>query len=272
MSWKSLGKKIPVILSAGLAIVSLQISEKEIVKNNSKDNSPEQMRGAIQEQRASLKLALQLPSLGFDNTVANATLIQFIQYFGDSEAREKTDYSASADFFEVILKNDPYHLAHYVFLSGSNTLYAGNPDRTVELIDNSLSELSPEQPSDGFYVWRYKAVDELLFLGDSSASQNSFNTAADWAEQSKSPNAEVVSEQSRQTAEFLATNPSSRIAQIDAWGSILTTALDDNTRAIVVQKIESLGGSISITEEGGISISYGHEETANSEEGKSSDT
>lgn len=256
MSWKSLGRKISVIAFAGLSIISIQTPEKRVIQGISTERSVAEIQASVQKRKSKLNLAYHIPSFGFRNVLADISFIQFLQYFGDPEERNRTGYDESADFFKVILKSDPYYLAHYVFLSGSNTLYAGRPEKTVELIDTSLQKLSPNKPADGFYVWRYKAVDELLFLGNSSAARTSYDTAADWAKKSSVPEARFMSEQSRKTANFLASNPDSRNAQIDAWGSLLTTALDDGARIRIIKKIESLGGSVLISEDGGISIRY----------------
>ncbi len=170
--------------------------------------------------------------------------------------REKTGYNNSSKYFEAVLKHDPAYLDFYLFLSGSSTIYAGQPEKTIDIIDRGLRELSPNQPTNSYFIWRYKAVDELLFLGDGKAAQRSFSTAADWARKSNDPDAGIVANLSQKTADFLEDNSASSVAQIDAWSSLLSTALDNETRARAIKKIEGLGGSVIIDESGQVSIRY----------------
>ena len=65
---------------------------------------------------------------------------------------------------------------------------------------------------------------------------------------------------SQQTADFLEKNPDSKAAQIGAWSSILTTAVDDETRRRAIKSIQALGGEVSISENGSVSVKYSQEE------------
>ncbi len=253
----------------GATVVGSQFIEKADLKARSTNSAQAQIDSSGEELSASLELVRHSPSIGFRNVVANTVFIQFLQYFGDDDARKQFGYAKSPDFFEALISQDPYYRDFYIFLSGSSTLYAGRPDRSVEITASGLSNLSPNQPPDSYYVWRYKAVDELLFLGDNKAAQASFGTAADWAAQSKAPGSEQIAIQSRRTADFLADNPNSRVAQIDAWSSLLTTALDKDTRIRAIKKIEELGGSIVISEDGSLGVQY--EKAEDSESANNSD-
>lgn len=244
----------------GAAIVGSQFLEKSDLKAQSTNSSKEQIDLAEKELSARLKLLQHSPTIGFDNLLADSVFVQFLQYFGDDEAREQVGYAKSPEFFETLISLDPHYRDFYIFLSGSSTLYAGKPEKTVQLMASGLSQLSPNQPPDSYYIWRYKAVDELLFLGDTEAAQNSYNFAADWAAQSTNEGAEQISHLSKQTAHFLAESPNSKNAQIDAWGSLLTTALDKTTRDHAIKRIKALGGNVIVSEEGGIQIKYEQEE------------
>ena len=64
-----------------------------------------------------LSMIEKLPSIGFRNIVANWSFIQFIQYFGEDEARRKTGYGKSADFYlSTTIQHDPYFRDFYIFL------------------------------------------------------------------------------------------------------------------------------------------------------------
>lgn len=209
-----------------------------------------------QEEIISTNLALgqQLPSLGFDNFIANWFFLQFLQYFGDTPAREVNGYSLSPEFFKIIIPNDPYFRLFYIFMSGSTSNFAGQPEVSIELLSEGLQHMTPTVPDDSFYLWRYKAVDQLLFLGDGEAAQQSFQTAADWARQSSHADAPFIAENSQRTADFLANNPDSRFAQINSWFTVLANAFDDATRQRAIERIEALGGQVVPNERGGFSI------------------
>ena len=196
----------------------------------------------------------KLPSLGFRNVTANYMFLEFLSYFGDDEVRSRAGYKLSPDFFETIIRCDPYFKDFYIFLSQSISVYAGLPDKAVELMNGGVEKLAPNQPPDGYHIWRYKGVDELLFAGDSKAAQYSFEKAASWAAQSDEPDSEAISQMSQQTAQFLATDPDSKQAQISAWSSVLIAALDDETRTRAVEEIRSLGGNVIFGENGSVRI------------------
>ena len=208
-------------------------------------------------------LALKsMPSIGFRNIVADWSFVQFLQYFGDDKAREQTGYDNSAKYLSVAIHHDPYLRDFYVFLSGSSTIFAGKPEETIQVMSAGLNQLSAHRAPDNYYIWRYKGTDELLFLNDGKAAQKSFEMAANWALQSIDREAGIVAQVSQQTAQFLAKNPDSHLAQINAWGSILTTALDNQTRNRAIEKIRELGGDVVMTEDGQMQIIYSRAEAS----------
>ncbi|MGB7440222.1 MAG: hypothetical protein WA919_04080, partial [Coleofasciculaceae cyanobacterium] len=105
-----------------------------------------------------------------------------------------------------------------------------------------------------YYVWRYKGIDELLFLGDGQAAQQSFAKAAEWASTYSDPESQSIAAISSQTAEFLKNNPQSKAAQISAWAMVLGNATDKRTQQIAISQIEALGGKVIITPEGGLRL------------------
>jgi hypothetical protein len=203
---------------------------------------------------ANLALAQRIPTFGFDNLIANWFFLQFLQYFGDTPSRQKIGYSLSPEYFRVILSNDPYYRTYYIFMSGSVSNFAAQPEASIEMLKQGLEQMTPTFPNDSFYLWRYKGVDQLLFLGDGVAAQQSFQSASDWARQSSHPDAALIAKSSQQTANFLANNPNSRLAQINAWLSVLGNAFDDATRQRTIERIEALGGRIIPNADGSFSV------------------
>jgi len=241
-------------LGCAAAVVMLQLPQLNALRNSSKNTTPASLKRELASERLSLNLLQKTPAFGFDNLLADWVFINFLQYFGDEPARAVTGYQLSPEYFEVIIDQDPRFLEAYLFLSGSSSLYAGMPERSVALMEKGLKSLSPQVPPQSYYVWRYKAVDELLFLGDAQAARQSFAKAAEWASTYPDPESQSVAAISRQTAEFLSRNPQSKSAQVSAWATVLNNAVDDGTRQRVIDRIEALGGKVVVTPEGRLNI------------------
>lgn len=241
-----------LIFFLGVGIVFFQKSymKENIVNKNT------QVDYFQEEEKIKTALALQkkMPTLGFDNLLASWQYLQFIQYFGDGVARQKTGYSAVTDYFELISNYDPNFVNGHLFLSTANSIYAGKPAQTVSLLNNILSKISPTVNPNAFLLWGYKGVDEILFLGDIPEAKKSYEKAAEWALTRGDEVGKTVAKQNLETAEFLRKNPDSKKAQVGAWANILTTAFDDNTRQMAINNIRALGGEVIISQDGQIQV------------------
>jgi hypothetical protein len=208
----------------------------------------------VKSQSLQLQLAQKLPTLGFRNLLADWAFLQFLQYFGDDEARKVAGYGLSPDFFEVILRRDPFFTETYNYLFASVSLYLGQPETTIALVDRSLQKMTPQFPPKSYYLWRNKALDELLLLNDVKGAMVSLETAAQWAEQSGDPEGAQVAQISRQMVQFLRTNPDSRIARSLAWSGVIVRAVDERSRELAIARIEALGGQVTITPGGAVQV------------------
>lgn len=235
---------ILVILAAIAAIGALQLPELRKLQTQTQTASAEDIRRSVESEKARLAFLQHAPAFGFDNLIADWTFLNFLQYFGDVAARQKTDYTLSPDFFEVILNRDPYFIQAYTFLSTSASIYAGLPERSTALMKTALHSLKPNIPPDSYVAWRQLGIDQLLFLGDAQAARQSFLTAAQWASQSSAPDSRNAAILSQQTADLLKMNPDSKTAQVAVWAMVLSNAPDAQTRQTAVQRIERLGGKI----------------------------
>lgn len=243
---------LPVALL--LALVPLQ--QRRLATLQDRSVTDQSLHQQDQATAATLALAQKMPTFGFDNLVGNWFFLRFLQYFGDDEARAKTGYHLSPEFFRVVIPKDPYYRMFYLFLSGSTSNFAAQPEQSVAITAQGLERLTPTLPSDGFYIWRYRGVDELLYLGDGKAAQRSFQTAAAWGRQSPEVDAPIIAENSQRTADFLANNPLSKQAQVNAWASVLANAFDNATRQNAIDRIEALGGTVTVSETGEIRLQF----------------
>jgi hypothetical protein len=234
-----------IVLISYSTIVYLQISRLSQLDRKAKQplTKVEYLREEQQTQ-ASLKLMARLPTFGFQNLVSNWSFLNFLQYFGDDQARSKTGYRITPVFFQVIIDRDPHFLAMYPYLSASVSLYGGQPQQTVRLLQQGINAIPPTMQSEAYFLWQAKAVDELLLLGRIQDARHSYEMASSWANQSKDPQIKAIAARSRQTAQFLASNPDSRRARVGSWYNILTNAIDDPTRQFAAKQIQALGGEI----------------------------
>ncbi|MEH1780321.1 MAG: hypothetical protein V7L26_14590 [Nostoc sp.] len=239
-----------VIWACILGVGLIQFPQLQKLINRKQSVSLETLQKEIKSENLRLKFLQKMPSFSYDNFIADLVYLNFLQYFGDDEVRNRTGYSLSPEYFEVILERDPRFLAAYRSLSTSTSLYAGMPERAIALSEKGLKSLSPSVPEKSYYVWRYKGVDELLFLGNAKAAQKSFATAANWASKFSDPESQVIANTSQRTAEFLSRNPNSRYAQISSWSMVLNNHVDQRTQKRAIREIEALGGKVITTPEG----------------------
>jgi hypothetical protein len=234
------------ILGVGL----MQFPRLQTLLNSKQSTSLETLEKDIKAEHLRLNLLKKIPSFSYDNFIGNLVYLSFLQYFGDDDVRATTGYSLSPEYFDVILERDPRFLTAYLSLSTSTSLYAAMPERAIALMNKGLKSLSPGVPEQSYYAWRYKGIDELLFLGNSQAAQQSFTTAANWASKFSDEESKYIAVSSQKTAEFLRQNPNSKYAQIATWGMVLSNQVDDRTSKRAIKAIEALGGKVVATPQG----------------------
>lgn len=249
----SLGAILASLLCIG-AVGLLQVPELNALKQKSQIATKQELQRQVNSEALRLNLLKGTPTFGFDNLFSDWVYLNFLQYFGDDDARSLTGYTLSPNYFDIIIDRDPRFLGAYIGLSTSVSLYAAQPEKSVALMNQGLKSLSPQSPPKSYYVWRQKGVDELLFLGDKEAAQNSFEKAADWANTYSDEESKSVAALSRRTAQFLQRNPNSKLAQIGAWTMVLQSAPDTRTRKIAVRQIRALGGDVIVTPQGQLQI------------------
>ncbi len=250
---QGVGLALVILLCVG-ALAALQVPQLQRLLNKSQIATVEQIQRDTQIEQTRLSLLKVLPPFGFNNLIADWAYLNFLQYFGDDVARQKTDYQLSADYFDVILSRDPYFLEAYTYASTSTALYAGQPERSVAAMQRGLQFLKPNVPPGSYYAWRQLGIDQLLFLGDAEAARQSFTTAAEWARASTVPGSDTVAQTSQQTVDFLTRNPTSKTAQVGAWTMVLSSAPDERTQKTAVSRIEALGGKVVKNPDGTYSI------------------
>jgi hypothetical protein len=237
----SLLKTLGLVAIIGGLIMAIVEMQQEKVKTLTKEKLLE--RNYAQESRlenAQVELLKNIPSFGFNNMLANWAMLQFIQYYGDGDARRETGYGLSPDFMEIVTKNDPKFVRAYLMMSVASSLNAGKPERTVEIMNKGLSKITPDV-TDAYFLWLYKGVDELLFLGDIPAAKKSNQMAADWA---KIAGNEFIEKSARGTVKFLETNPDSRAPRVGAWMLVWLNSKEEETRRLAKENIEKLGGKL----------------------------
>jgi len=237
----SLLKTLGLIAVIGGLIMVIVEMQQEKVKTLTKEKLLE--RNYAQESRlenSQVQLFKNIPSFGFNNMLANWAMLQFIQYYGDEDARRETGYGLSPDFMEIVAKNDPKFVRAYLMMSVASSLNAGKPERTIEIMNKGLSKLTPDV-TDAYFIWLYKGVDELLFLGDIPAAKKSYQMAGDWA---KIAGNEFIEKSARGTVKFLETNPDSRAPRVGAWMLVWLNSQNEETRRLAKENIEKLGGKL----------------------------
>ncbi|NEP42551.1 MAG: hypothetical protein F6K35_26345, partial [Okeania sp. SIO2H7] len=195
-------KNLAIALTAMGGVIAMQLflpPEGSPLKERSSAYAEEALR---QEQQEALRLQVlkNAPTFGFDNLIADWTFLEFLEYFGDDDARNTTGYSLSEDYFDIITKLNPRWVDVYLFVSNSLSIYEGKPKRGVEYMTRGVESLSPEIHSDAWLVPRYRGIDQLLLVGDIEGAIASHELAAKWAEGTDD---EQLVSLFKNTAEFL---------------------------------------------------------------------
>ena len=231
----------PFIVLAGIVVLQAQEYKKSVRKLNNADYLAQE-----QQQARTVDWQRRSPHLGFDNLKANLTYLDFVQYFGDEHARDTIGYTLVPDYFEAINSIDPRFTQAHLSLSVANSMYAGNPDKTIALMEQALESVEPES-KDAAFLWTYKGLDELLFMGDKQAAIDSYTMAAEWTY--------LTNKESPKAIEDLAValEDASEIelkeAQIRAWSSVLIYIRDNQRQREIMNKIASLKAEIAALEQ-----------------------
>jgi hypothetical protein len=207
-------------------------------------------------QQASLALLQKMPGGSYSNLTANWSFLQFLQYFGDQQARSTTGYSLNPEFLATVVHHDPRFVDAYLYMSSASSLYAGRPDKTVKIMSQGLQSLSPEIRQ-SYWIWIYKGVDELLFLNNSDDAKNSYIMGANWAERQRPQDEETrqVIDSAQKTVTFLERGHISRTVRISAWLTLLGNARNDvKLQRFIIRKVISLGAKVSISPEGHLRV------------------
>ena len=196
-----------------------------------------------EEQNLQTKINLQknIPAFGFNNLKADWLFLNFVQYLGDKTAREETGYSLTTQYFANIIENDINFLSAYLILANTNTMYAGQPEKSISLIEEVLNSSSAENDTKQYYLlWLHKAYDELFFLGDIATAKSSYNQAQHWLRKQhlNSPIDRIGGYVPN--IELLAKNSDIIQAQILAWSTVLPYVKDQKTQQKITEKIDIL--------------------------------
>ena len=227
---------VGLILFSLVATVKLQHSQYQKVKTEI--NNPNYFE-AEQELQTKLNFRKLVPSFGFDNLVADSWYLEFAQYFGDKAAREETGYSLVSQYFSAIADRDPLFFEAHATLSVANSMYAGQAEQTVNLMNQILAKV-PDSQQNAHQIWSLKALDETLFLGNITAAQHSYRQAISLAAAQNDLDANSAIAVNQQRVDFLATKPDPTLAQITAWRSVLPNVVKQAERKIIKEKIATL--------------------------------
>ena len=230
-----------IIFSIVGAIFTLQ---KEHYHHSRTQTRAENHAEQIESAQIALKAHKLIPTFGFNNLRANVTYLQFVQYFGDSEARKQTGYNLVPSYFETVASYDPNFTQANLSLSVANSMYAGQAEKTVTLMEKILDSSSSDLDN-AYLIWFAKGLDEFLFLGDNQAALNSHQNAAKSAINQEHRDLSKITAVNQSKIEYLATNPDTTEAQIFAWKSVLPHVVDPDNRQRISDRIASLEQNLS---------------------------
>lgn len=193
---------------------------------------------AARQERSGLKLLQRLPTLGYDNLMADWIFLRFLGYFGDDVARSQTGYNLIPDYFETIVRLDPQFLGIYPFLSTGISYYLGNPELAGKYMDRGIQSLSPEVNPNGFAILRFRGLDQLLLEGDIPGTIETYYRIAEWFERIGKPDS---ANQFRRGAQFLKQYPNSLQPRFWGWQEVYYNAVDRRVQERAEEELLKLG-------------------------------
>lgn len=235
---KLLAPLSPFLCLAG--IVWLQ--SQEFIKSSQQLNTEDYL-ALEQEQSRLIDWQEQSPDLSFGNLKANWSYLNFVQYFGDGDARETIGYSLVPEYFELITQIDPHFTIANLNLSLANSLFYGNPEKSIALLEEILATVDPESEK-AELLWTSKGLDELLFMGDKAAAIKSYEMAAKWADLSSEDRPDGFTIKDLAQALESTNEIDLKEAQIRAWSSVLVHVKDNQRRREILSKINKIQDEI----------------------------
>ena len=239
----------PFICLAGIVILQAQEYKKSVRQLDSADYLAQE-----QEQASLVNWQKQSSHFGFDNLQADISYLNFLQYFGDKAARETIGYKLVPNYFATISSIDPHFTQAHLNLAIANSMYAGNPEQTIEFMEQILESVDPKSEQ-AAYLWTSKGLDELLFMGDKSAAIQSYNMAANWADLTISDRPNQIAIKDLELALGYTDEIDLKKAQIFAWSSVLVHIKDYQRRREILDKISNLKAEILTLEQAALDAS-----------------
>ena len=229
---------LPFICLAGIVVLQGQEYKRSVQKLN-------RANYLIQEQEQARSVAWQKrsPSLGFSNLKADWSYLNFVQYFGDKDARDTIGYKLVPNYFETIAHIDPRFTQAHLKLSIANSMYAGDPETTIALMQEVLDSIEPIS-QEAVAVWTSKGLDELLFMGDKEAAIESYKMAEQWAALAKGDRLEKLTIKDLEEALESTTELELKEAQLRAWSSVLVHIKDHQRQKEIINRIDRIRDEI----------------------------
>ncbi len=234
-----------IICMCLVGIIKLQNKQQQNFEQESQSHYLTQE----QAQKRLVEIQKNIPSFGFDNLIADWSFLGFVNYFGDKPARDEIGHQLVADYFDTISRRDPRFIDAHLNLSVANSMYAGQPKKTIAFMERVLQAVEPEIHTETSLLWSAKGMDELLFFGDTEAAKHSYEMAAKWAKSKEDNLNQNRARNNIKTARFLSGKPDTKQVQIRAWSSVLPNIKDEQRRQEIIAKINNLKIELEIAEQ-----------------------
>jgi hypothetical protein len=155
---------------------------------------------------------LRLLSLGYDQLLADCWWLAFIQYYGDTKARDKDHYRHAYAYLDLITRLDPKFTQPYWFAAFAVGADMKRPDLAAGLIERGLNA-----NQDNWYLPFIAGINQYLFAGNDAEAAKYYRRAARY------PDAPAWL--GRQ-ADILEARVPSMIKEANTWASIYLSARD----------------------------------------------
>lgn len=116
---------------------------------------------------------LKLLSLGYHQLLADCWWLAFIQYYGDTKARDKDHYRHACAYLDLITRLDPKFTQPYWFAAFAVGADMKRPDLAAQLIERGL-----DANQENWYLPFIAGINQYLFAGNDVEAAKYYRRAA----------------------------------------------------------------------------------------------
>lgn len=183
-----------------------------------------------------LAVSKVMPSFGGQNLLADFLWLRFVQYFGDTEVREKTGYGLNFEYLQAITDRNPQFENAYLIANLAVAAKMGRTDLAEQLLLKGI-----QHDPDSYYLWQYRGFLHFMYTGDVKKAAYSFRQNAGLAVAQEGNAKQHWGNYWLLMAKSLETFPPTPWLRRSVWQEIYFDNANKETQAHALKQLKTLG-------------------------------